>query len=245
MKIHIAVILLVVILALPTSAKPRGANQTCKGQDIKSFDALITGNPTDTIGKCFDFMTAKKVIKFSSQKMLHIFNPGIVLVDFGAATPVSFMGNVIVTGTFDYVNETGRTQVIPIVMMADDSIILGSAETFVVKNIGDGAKAAKDFEDLLFSADPQAKNFISFIDISAKDGHLIVWIKDSMLKVDKKQQSDVFKSILKMWCDSKFVEEIKYAGWAEINYHNIMTGEIKTIKRIKDDPTCGSKGSGR
>jgi hypothetical protein len=81
-------------------------------------------------------------------------------------------------------------------------------------------KAAKDLEKLLFLANPQAKNLISYIDVSPKDGHLLVNVKGAMLTVSKPQQEAVYNSITDIWNDTKYVREKNYGNWIEVKYWN-------------------------
>lgn len=227
----IHVVLFIAIFVSPIYAQDYAVNRTCKDQEVKSHDDLLKDNPNDMKGKCYYFFPAKLVKNITPQKQLHIFKTGAVLIDFGTTKAVSFMGNVIVTGKYDYVNETRKKVLIPVVMPTDD-ILISDSKFLDEHNSDEAIKAAEDFETLLFLGSDRS-NLFSFCDISTKDGHLVVWIKERMLTIDKNKQNDAFKSILTLWRDTKYVREKGYGNWIEIKFHDINSGEITTIKTVK------------
>ena len=101
------------------------------------------------------------------------------------------------------------------------------------QNDKEALKLALDFEKLLFTAAPNSKDFISFIDISTIDGHLVIWVKEKIFSLEKNSQNAVYGSIIKLWRGTKYVRNKNYGNWAEIKFNDYMKGKIGTIKTIK------------
>lgn len=97
-------------------------------------------------------------------------------------------------------------------------------------NSNEALKGVKNFEKLSFLSSPQLKNLISFFDISLRDGHLIVMVKQPFLNMDKKSQKKIYAAIIDLWKSTNLVKEKHYGDWAEVNYLDISTGETKIIK---------------
>ena len=113
------------------------------------------------------------------------------------------------------------------------AILLLTRTTYAANiDLDEAGKAAENFETLLFSSDG-TKNLISFVDVSMRDGHLILWIKKGMLRLKEKTSNDLYQSILNIWKDTKFVREKNYGGWMEVKYNDYMNGKISTIKKVK------------
>ena len=97
----------------------------------------------------------------------------------------------------------------------------------------EGAKAAEDFEDIVFSSVPKSKQYISYFDVDMSDGHLMVYVKASMLFVDKKKQNEVYRAYLNLWRQTKYVKQKGYGRWIEVLYFDESTAEDRTIKIVK------------
>lgn len=72
------------------------------------------------------------------------------------------------------------------------------------------AKAAEAFEGLMFSTTPSAKSVLSFVDISMRDGHLLVYFKALFSEQDPALKQSIQASIETVWRDTKYVREM---GW--------------------------------
>jgi len=94
-------------------------------------------------------------------------------------------------------------------------------------------KAAKNMEKLIFASYPYSKKFVSFLDISIKDGHLIMWINANMHKVNKSTRNEFYRNILDIWRGTKYVMEKHYGSWLEVKYNDYMDGKIGTLKTVK------------
>lgn len=94
-------------------------------------------------------------------------------------------------------------------------------------------QAANNMEKFLFASSPYSKNLISFFDISIKDGHLIMWIKGNMLKVNENTRDKLYRNILDIWRGTKYVRERHYGSWLQVKYDDYMKGKIGTLKTVK------------
>jgi len=94
----------------------------------------------------------------------------------------------------------------------------------------EGLKGVENFEKLSFRLSPQLKNLISYFDISYRDGHLIVNIKQPFLNMEKTSQKKIYNAIIDLWKSTNLVKEKHYGDWGEVKYFDIPTGETKIIK---------------
>ena len=107
------------------------------------------------------------------------------------------------------------------------------AQTQFKLNIQEAEQAAESYESVIFSQIPKARPYISYFDIDTEDGHLLVWIKKSMLAVDKNKQTEIYRGFLDIWKQTKWVKQNIYANNLEVLYLNTETGETRTIRVVK------------
>ena len=94
-------------------------------------------------------------------------------------------------------------------------------------------KAAKQFEQLLFTASPNARNLISYIDVSSKDQHLIVNAKRSFVNLPKEQIDAISKSIYDLWIGTKYVREQNWGKWIEVRFWDDRALKSMPVKTIR------------
>lgn len=108
---------------------------------------------------------------------------------------------------------------------------------FYLKHFQLDEKEAENFlkilGTLLFNISSIMKNIIDFHDLSVEDGHLILYVKEQFIKQKEEIQNKFYDSLLNdIWRETWYVRKRNYGNWIEIRYHNLNTGNIKTIKVI-------------
>ena len=94
-------------------------------------------------------------------------------------------------------------------------------------------KAVENFEKLVFLSAPNLKPFISYFDIDIKDCHLMVWIKDPMMKAAASDQETIYKAIQKLWGETRYVRTDYWSNSVEIKYFNFNTLKETMVKFLQ------------
>ena len=101
----------------------------------------------------------------------------------------------------------------------------------------EAVKAAEDFEKLLFGANPKTKNLISYFDVSAKDGHLLVNVKQAMVPLKKYLQEAIFRS----WEDTptKIIARLLEMHGSKRAHNMEGSSNVTPYSRVLDNPPDG------
>jgi hypothetical protein len=108
-----------------------------------------------------------------------------------------------------------------------------NTQTKFKANLDEAEEAASSYETTIFSLIPRAKPYISYFDIDTDDGHLLVWIEKTMLSVEKRKQTEIYRNLLDVWKLTKWVKQKHYAGYLEVLYLDSSTGKTRTIRFVR------------
>ena len=106
----------------------------------------------------------------------------------------------------------------PQVQVPSNKLSVPSAE--LPPDLAEGIKAVTDFENLLFRASPKAKDVIRNVDISSKDSHLIIYVRDSFYVPDNPERQqfrkEVINSIRELWSQTNHARKHNAALHIEV-----------------------------
>jgi hypothetical protein len=116
-----------------------------------------------------------------------------------------------------------------------DTLFAGrpSINTSLRPELAEGIKAAEDFEDAIFSTVPMSRGYIDFFDIDGDDGHLMIFVKRQAYIIDRTARFEIYTTILKRWRRTEWAQKHQRGRWAEILVSDPVSGETKTIRKIK------------
>lgn len=103
-------------------------------------------------------------------------------------------------------------------------------EKFAEEFLADVAtrRAAGSAQMIILRAIPEARHFISGVEVSPRDGHLILRVRESFLDFGDAQRQTVMEGIAEVWRDSKYVKELDASGTVEFRS---STGWRETLKQ--------------
>jgi len=102
-----------------------------------------------------------------------------------------------------------------------------------LSELAEGVKAAEDFEDTVLSTVPMSRACVDYLDIDGDDGHLMIWVRRQAYNIDRTAQWEIYTTILKRWRRTEWAQKHQHGRWAEILVSDPVSGETKTIRKIK------------
>lgn len=100
-------------------------------------------------------------------------------------------------------------------------------------DINQKANIAKNFEKLVFLGSPKLKHFLSYFDVSTKDCHLMVFIKERLFISKKSDQNSIYKAIQTLWKETKYVRNENFSHSVDVRFYNFKTAKEHKVAFLK------------
>lgn len=102
-----------------------------------------------------------------------------------------------------------------------------------IADINKKANIAKNFEKLVFLGSPNLKHFLSYLDVSNKDCHLMVYIKERLFISKKSDQNSIYKAIQILWKETKYVRKENFSQSVDVRFYNFKTAKEHKVVFLK------------